>query len=171
MNSEIIDLRARRENALRDDNSAMRRRMAEWVKNARANERFFDAILRVGEIALQSRGKDWTAPAARALARGLDLAGCRIVLWGDLSAAEIKRLAALRAVKSVCRADAPLAGSEEWFSPSARSFLYLPFARGGRRLGVAAFADLQSAAFSNQDAGDYLRRLAKILAAAAAQAG
>jgi uncharacterized protein YigA (DUF484 family) len=166
--SDTMDLRSRREQALRQDNLAMRRRMAEWLKNARANERFFDAILRVGEIALNSRSGDWTTPASRALATGLSLAGCRIILWANLSAAQTQELADLRALKTIRRTDAPLSGTKEWFTPEARSFLYLPFARGGKRLGVAAFADLPAGAFSAEDADDYLRRLAKMLSAAAA---
>ena len=159
----VVNLNVHRADSLARENRALRRRLAEWLKNSRHSDRILSATHKVARMLLESPpNSDWRISAERILKTGLGVAICRIIFFDD---APRESFDAIRKLKKPRRAAALLSGIDFPNAKNMRDFLHLPIIRKGRTIGAIILADKTADAFDSA-ADDYAIRLAELLAAA-----
>ena len=125
----VVNLNVHRADSLARENRALRRRLTEWLKNARHSDRILSATHKVARMLIESPpNSDWRISAERILKTRLGVAICRIIFFDD---APRESFDAIRKLKKPRRAAALLSGIDFPNAKNMRDFLHLPIIRKG----------------------------------------
>ena len=156
----LIDIRANEIAQLRDNARQLEDILSDMEHIARTNDRILLGLHKLS-LLLIAKPANWQKDAVALLTKQFALPHCALVVFTPKQAALAKT--AGRLPLGGRGDDEPLPGTKA--VGGMKRYFHLPLRKGKRTCGLLIFASKKADAFPNEDARDFMRRLAELIAA------